>query len=1260
MAIGFNIQFRINEKIDSRIIRLTDTSSNDSGFTFGKGNFSITFPDGTNISHTDFNSPDITSIGGYYDFQASSDIYNNVLTGQYVVTYVVLNSSNVAQTPLVRTITDFNWIKPSAVIQNKSDVFIPEVQFYDATDYVNIGNFVGTVSRSFSVPLPTTSEVSGQSATTTGQTLTPVVSGKYYEGLYNISLDATVNYTNSIHSWLTLYYTELTQETISIRQVPTQTQIVTKMNAFRADVDAYKEKNDTQFEILSEEYDIAVALYSHLIARFETNTLDGTQPLLEELLSILEPYDGIYTYKLTQLTPFELGIPQNGYFTLSNGTTTDTFYLQSTLLFGSTNTALGITVSDNAITFVPNFGTTANTFAQGNDSRFHNALTIGTANGLSLAVQALSLSLATTSSSGAMSASDKSKLDGISSGASVTSVGLTMPAAFTVANSPITGAGTISVTGAGNINQYIAGNGSLVTFPTEFTAKNMVTYGRNSTGSTLHRGTIVYISGSTGNVPNFTKARANGEATSARTFGVVRDDISNNSDGYVVSIGSIDNLDTRSNATYPFTNDTLVDGDTVYLDPNTAGYITRVKPSAPNHLVYIGKVIRTTPTNGTIVYQIQNGFEMDELHDVQITSVANKNTLIYDSATSLWKNKNIFGTQGYLPYYDNTLYLKDSPLYTDGINITVGGTTGTGLFNIQGSKTASSAIARGQFINSTLVASANNDVLVGLDINPTFTTGAFTGVTSNALRVSGYSNFINNASAGVLRLQNLSSTGWSSFEIYNSASSLVGGFGWGNASASALASTMYFDVVGNNPFVIRTNNTERIRFFGGGNVGINTGATDAGYRLDVSGTTRFVGTTSSDTAPLGSELAAVTGTGTNWELAGTNLNVGGYTHTTGSVVALTTTLAAVSATYYQITYTITGRTAGTITIAYGGISASGISASGATGQLSSATTALTITPTTDFDGTVVLSIKSIGTSSASSTFSNSSGTSVIEFRAGSSATNLAIGLNAGRRLTTGTGNTFLGWQSGFVNTSGINNTILGYNAGSENTIGSSNTFIGQNAGAKNTTGSSNFFMGSSAGFNNTTASSNIAIGTNSFSGNTTGTQNVVIGTQAYSVHTNTSSNVVIGFQSLSGVTTGGGNATLGNQAGRFISDGVTLTTSLGNSILIGSSAKPLANGDTNEIVIGYQAVGFGSNTTTIGNSSTTLTVLYGSLITGGTAIDACAQFEVDSTTKGILFPRMTTTQKNAIASPVAGLVIYDTTLNKLCVYTTAWQTITSL
>jgi hypothetical protein len=54
------------------------------------------------------------------------------------------------------------------------------------------------------------------------------------------------------------------------------------------------------------------------------------------------------------------------------------------------------------------------------------------------------------------------------------------------------------------------------------------------------------------------------------------------------------------------------------------------------------------------------------------------------------------------------------------------------------------------------------------------------------------------------------------------------------------------------------------------------------------------------------------------------------------------------------------------------------------------------------------------------------------------------------------------------------------------------------------------------------------------------------------------------------------------------------------------------------------------------------------------------ELNMNSTTKGFLPPRMTTTQKNAIASPAAGLVVYDTTLNKLCVYTTAWETITSV
>jgi hypothetical protein len=186
--------------------------------------------------------------------------------------------------------------------------------------------------------------------------------------------------------------------------------------------------------------------------------------------------------------------------------------------------------------------------------------------------------------------------------------------------------------------------------------------GRNSTGSTLYRGTVVYLNGATGNRPNFAKAQANAEATSAGTFGIIVDDLANNTDGYCIALGYLDNLDTRTTATNPFTTDTLSAGDTLYLSPTNAGYITNVKPSAPNHLVYVGKVTRTGSTNGTIVYRIQNGYELEELHNVAITSVADKQLLSYDSATSLWKNKSV--TTADIADSTNKRYVTDANLTT--------------------------------------------------------------------------------------------------------------------------------------------------------------------------------------------------------------------------------------------------------------------------------------------------------------------------------------------------------------------------------------------------------------------------------------------------------------------------------------------------------------------------------------------------------------------------------------------------------------------
>jgi len=104
---------------------------------------------------------------------------------------------------------------------------------------------------------------------------------------------------------------------------------------------------------------------------------------------------------------------------------------------------------------------------------------------------------------------------------------------------------------------------------------------------------------------------------------------------------------------------------------------------------------------------------------------------------------------------------------------------------------------------------------------------------------------------------------------------------------------------------------------------------------------------------------------------------------------------------------------------------------------------------------------------------------------------------------------------------------------------------------------------------------------------------------------------------------------------------------MNNSILIGYDTRNLGTSQTNQIVIGYQTVGLGSNTTRIGNTSTTQTHLDGSLTLGDATLDASAVLDISSTTRGVLFPRMTTAQRDLITTPADGLVIYNTTANKL-------------
>lgn len=235
--------------------------------------------------------------------------------------------------------------------------------------------------------------------------------------------------------------------------------------------------------------------------------------------------------------------------------------------------------------------------------------------------------------SGVESAPIYVSLDYSASGAAtnLTSVGLTMPAAFNVANSPLTVSGTIAVTAAGTGAQYIKGDGTLGTFPTTIDQSlTLIREVYNETGSTLAKGTIVYINGGHGNLPTVTKAIATGDPTSAQTFGVVQSNITNQNNGYVVVAGSINNLDTQAYAT----------GTALYLSPTVAGTWTSTKPYAPYHMVYLGTVVRSHPTQGVVEVKIQNGFELDELHNVSAQSPTDGMMLQYVASTSLWTKTN--------------------------------------------------------------------------------------------------------------------------------------------------------------------------------------------------------------------------------------------------------------------------------------------------------------------------------------------------------------------------------------------------------------------------------------------------------------------------------------------------------------------------------------------------------------------------------------------------------------------------------------------
>jgi hypothetical protein len=182
---------------------------------------------------------------------------------------------------------------------------------------------------------------------------------------------------------------------------------------------------------------------------------------------------------------------------------------------------------------------------------------------------------------------------------------------------------------------------------------------RNQSGSNLAKGTAVRVTGSDGASGKLLIAAASNatESASSKTLGLISSAINNNSNGQVITEGLLENIDTTGAA----------DGDPVWLGVNGARIYGLVnKPVAPAHLVYLGVVVRGGQQNtGSMYVSIQNGFEVQELHNVSLTNTQNKDALVYDSTTQLWKNYDL--TQDFVSSTDVQNSLGDYiPLNTLG------------------------------------------------------------------------------------------------------------------------------------------------------------------------------------------------------------------------------------------------------------------------------------------------------------------------------------------------------------------------------------------------------------------------------------------------------------------------------------------------------------------------------------------------------------------------------------------------------------------
>ena len=197
-----------------------------------------------------------------------------------------------------------------------------------------------------------------------------------------------------------------------------------------------------------------------------------------------------------------------------------------------------------------------------------------------------------------------------------------------VGTSPISATGTTSITVS--IDQAVLSTADAAT------ASTLRTYVKNSSGGTITKGQAVYITGADGTNALIGLASASTEATSSKTLGIAANTMTNNAFGYVIENGQLSNINTSA----------ATAGSSVWLGNTNGSIVFDSPPADPANSVYLGVVTKANPSTGEILVKVQNGYELNELHDVNAGSPADGEALIWQASTSQWVNGSVSGGVG--------------------------------------------------------------------------------------------------------------------------------------------------------------------------------------------------------------------------------------------------------------------------------------------------------------------------------------------------------------------------------------------------------------------------------------------------------------------------------------------------------------------------------------------------------------------------------------------------------------------------------------